>query len=581
MQFPLSVFPNVITSTIEAAVSLRRIEGYLSSQELDPKAVTREDYRNDPNWSPEVPLVDIENGSFKWAESDRSPVLKNINLRVKKGEVTAVVGRVGSGKSSLVSALLGDMVKTEGKVTLRGSVAYVPQQPWVMNASLRDNIVFGHRWDPEFYDRVLEACSLKADIQILSAGDQTEIGERGINLSGGQKARVSLARAIYARADIYLLDDPLSAVDAHVGKHIFEHVIGPHGILKNKTRILVTHGIAFLHKVDNVIMLRNGEIILNGPYDELMSQRSELYALLTEYGNQRNTGGNNASDNETDVTLEGYDDTQPTAPGRCEEESTLNREEEYVRRERLSSTSSGTSIATLRRASMASLGKHTKKVHTGKERLMTIEEAAKGSVDWSVYKQYAKSCSVFGVIMVLGFQVLAQISQVGANVWLKHWTSQGDSGSYSVWVYLAIYATIGWSGAIFTVCQTLSLWVLCAIRSARVLHSEMLNTVVRSPMSFFDTTPLGRILNRFSKDQHTVDEVLPRTFQAYFRVLFSVAATVCIIAFSTPFFLLLVIPLGIHFSLLLHVSFFLRWLTSSITRFRVHLHPTILSRNFP
>ncbi|KAI8058986.1 metal resistance protein YCF1, partial [Gongronella butleri] len=214
LQFPLAVFPNVITSTIEASVSLFRIEGYLSSEELDPHAVKREDYRNIQDWTLNTPLLEINNGSFKWSKTDRSPVLANIDLAVKKGELTAIVGRVGSGKSSMISALLGETVKTAGKVTLRGSIAYVPQQPWVMNATVRENIVFGHRFDPDFYEKVLEACSLKSDILILSAGDQTEIGERGINLSGGQKARVALARAIYARADIYLLDDVLSAVDA-------------------------------------------------------------------------------------------------------------------------------------------------------------------------------------------------------------------------------------------------------------------------------------------------------------------------------------------------------------------------------
>ncbi|CDH53089.1 multidrug resistance-associated protein 1 [Lichtheimia corymbifera JMRC:FSU:9682] len=545
LQFPLSVFPNVITSMIEASVSLYRIEGYLCSEELDPNAVTRVDYRTLRNWSPKVPLVEIDNGTFKWSDNDREPVLDDINLEVKKGEVTAVVGRVGSGKSSLISSLLGDMVKQTGNVTLRGSVAYVPQQPWVMNATLRDNIVFGHRWDPEFYDRVLEACSLKSDIAILSAGDQTEIGERGINLSGGQKARVSLARAIYARADIYLLDDPLSAVDAHVGKHIFEHVIGPDGLLRNKARVLVTHGIAYLHKVDNVVMLREGKVILNGPFDELMNQRSELYALITEFSNQRSASN---SDDDTEETFDALaEESLATPAGQCEEEATLNREQEYARRERLSSTSSELSVKTLRRASMASLSKQARKVQSdGKDRLMTIEETAKGSVSNQVYKEYMKSCSFAGVVMVLGFQILAQAAQVGTNVWLKHWSSnnQRDQANNNVWLYLGIYAAIGWSSAIFTVGQTLALWVLCAIRSARILHSNMLNTVIHSPMSFFDTTPLGRILNRFSKDQHTVDEVLPRAFQSYFRVLFSVIATICVIAFSTPFFLTVIIPLG-------------------------------------
>ncbi|KAI7874015.1 hypothetical protein K492DRAFT_241064 [Lichtheimia hyalospora FSU 10163] len=400
-----------------------------------------------------------------------------------------------------------------------------------MNATLRDNIVFGHRWDPEFYDRVLEACSLKSDIAILSAGDQTEIGERGINLSGGQKARVSLARAIYARADIYLLDDPLSAVDAHVGKHIFEHVIGPNGILKNKARILVTHGIAFLHKVDNVVMLREGKIILNGPFDELMNQRSEFYALITEFSNQPSSVSN--SDNETDETIE---------------ETILDQELQNThRREHLNSISSDMSIETLRRASLAPLSNQPRKTQSdGKDRLTTTEESAKGGVSKQVYKEYIKACSATGVVMVIGFQMLTQAAQVGTNVWLEQWSSnnQREQSNHNVWFYLGVYAAIGWSGMIFSVVQSLILWIRCAIRSARTLHNNMLNGVIHSPMSFFDTTPLGRILNRFSQDQYTVDATLPRVFQAYIRIIFSVAATICVIAVTTPLFLTTIIPLG-------------------------------------
>ncbi|KAI8975515.1 multi drug resistance-associated protein MRP [Mycotypha africana] len=551
LQFPLTVFPNVITSTIEASVSLYRIEDYLSSQELDPTAVTRINFRSDPNYNEDTPLVAINDGQFKWAEEDPAPVLSGINLEIRKGQLTAVVGRVGAGKSSLISALLGDTVKVGGDVILRGSVAYVPQQPWVMNATLRDNIVFGHRWDADFYDRVLEACSLKSDIAILSAGDQTEIGERGINLSGGQKARVSLARAIYARADVYLMDDPLSAVDAHVGRHIFDHVIGPDGILKSKARLLVTHGISYLPRVDEVVMLRDGQIALSGSYADLMGQKSELYALISDFGNQQNK----SSDNEDEVSNEGrvdveneepYDNTDAASIGMVprEEDAPLNRQ-----RKRLNSETSVTSVKTLRRASLASLSKkgNSVKKDTAGDRLITVEESAKGSVTWDVYKQYAKSCSVYGVFTVIALLMLAQMASVGTNLWLKYWSNQNQNkgANHNVWFYLGIYALIGWSSTLFAMVQTLVLWVYCAIRSARVLHTEMLETIVRSPMSFFDTTPLGRILNRFSKDQHTVDEVLPRTFNGYFRVLFSVIATVCIIAFSTPLFMILVIPLGI------------------------------------
>ncbi|RCI02867.1 hypothetical protein CU098_008807, partial [Rhizopus stolonifer] len=544
LQFPMAIFPNVITSLIEASVSLNRIEEYLSSKEIDSSAIVREDFRKMSDWNHTIPLVQVENASFKWNENDSKIDLADINLTVTKGTLTAVVGRVGSGKSTLISALLGDNTKISGQVTMRGSIAYVPQQPWIMNATVRHNIIFGLRWDPEFYDRVLEACSLKTDLKILSHGDMTEIGERGINLSGGQKARVSMARALYARADIYLLDDPLSAVDAHVGKHLFEHVLGPNGLLKNKSRILVTHAITYLSKVNQVVMLCNGRIGSQGTYDTLMAQEDgELFKLVSEFGNQ-SSKDDDTSMNEESLETTTEDHSTTAILGHSEEESSINQE--IVRRQSLDcrlSLQSVLSSTSLRRASVASF----KNPRTAEEgQLMTVEETAKGKVSWQVYKQYALACSVMGVIAVVGFQLSAQAAQVGANIWLKNWSSANmEKGTNDrVWLYLGIYALIGWSATIFAFLQTMVMWVFCGIRSATYLHSHMLESVVRSPMSFFDTTPLGRILNRFSKDQHTIDEVLPRNFNMYLRVLSQVIATITIITFSTPFFLILVIPLS-------------------------------------
>ncbi|KAJ2685747.1 hypothetical protein GGH99_003673, partial [Coemansia sp. RSA 1285] len=205
-------------------------------------------------------FVKVKNGTFGWLSSDE-PSLTDINIECKRDELVAVVGRVGSGKSSLVSAVLGDMVKSEGSVTVQGAIAYVPQQAWIMNATLRDNILFGHRLDQEFYDKVIDACALRPDLGILPSGDMTEIGEKGINLSGGQRARVSLARAVYARADVYILDDPLAAVDANVGKHLYSRVIGPNGLLKSRARILVTNAVQYLNTANSIYMLENGRIV--------------------------------------------------------------------------------------------------------------------------------------------------------------------------------------------------------------------------------------------------------------------------------------------------------------------------------
>lgn len=197
--------------------------------------------------------------------------------------MTAVVGTVGSGKSSLISAFLGEMDKASGKVNTYGSVAYVSQQAWIQNATLKDNILFGQPLNTELYEKVIEACALKPDLEILPGGDMTEIGEKGINLSGGQKQRVSLARAVYANADIYFLDDPLSAVDSHVGKHIFDKVIGPKGILKNKTKLLVTHGITYLPQTEQIVVIKDGEVSECGTYRELLDRKGAFAEFLLQH----------------------------------------------------------------------------------------------------------------------------------------------------------------------------------------------------------------------------------------------------------------------------------------------------------
>jgi ABC-type multidrug transport system fused ATPase/permease subunit len=270
MRIPLALFPMTLREVIKTYVSMQRIMIFLNAEELDLNCVTEGTMDSDN-------AVEMENASLTWEDED-NPTLKHINVKIPKGSLTAIVGTVGTGKSSVLSALLGEMEKVEGKVSRQGSMAYVAQQAWIQNLSLRDNIVFGR------YKQVIEACSLKADLQFLMHGDATEIGENGINLSGGQKQRVNLARAVYSNSDIYLLDDPLSAVDAHVGKDIFDNVISNDSgsLLANKTRVWVTNNLSYLPYVDHIIVLESGEICEQGHFKDLIRQKSTLARLLQD-----------------------------------------------------------------------------------------------------------------------------------------------------------------------------------------------------------------------------------------------------------------------------------------------------------
>ncbi len=317
LRLPMVILPYMVIGLVQCKVSLDRLNSFMNNEELDPTAVKRGDVDDSDE------AVAISGGQFKWDLAEETNTLKvssrsctvvvfqtplnvvqyddafnvksaillfffffslqDIDIEVKRNSLTAIVGSVGSGKSSLVSAILGEMERVGGSVRVNGKVAYVPQQAWMLNATLENNILFSKEKDEGRYHKVIESCSLRSDLDILPGGDQTEIGEKGINLSGGQKQRISLARAVYSDRDVYLLDDPLSAVDSHVGKHIFENVIGDGGMLTGKTRLLVTHAVTYLPKTDHIIVLKNGAISEQGTFKELLAKGGEFAEFLLEH----------------------------------------------------------------------------------------------------------------------------------------------------------------------------------------------------------------------------------------------------------------------------------------------------------
>ncbi|VTJ83520.1 Hypothetical predicted protein [Marmota monax] len=277
LRIPLFDLPTVISAVVQTRISLCRLEDFLNSEELSLRNIET-NYIGDH-------AIGFTNASFSWDKTG-IPVLKDLNMKIPEGALVAIVGHVGSGKSSVLSAILGEMQKLTGVVQRKGSVAYVSQQAWIQNCILQENILFGSIMQKQFYERILEACALLPDLEQLPNGDQTEIGERGVNISGGQKQRVSLARAVYSGADIYLLDDPLSAVDVHVGKQLFEKVIGSSGLLKNKTRILVTHNLTLLPHVDFIVVMESGRVAQMGTYEELLSKTQNIHNLLQVFSGQ-------------------------------------------------------------------------------------------------------------------------------------------------------------------------------------------------------------------------------------------------------------------------------------------------------
>nr|XP_020828093.1 multidrug resistance-associated protein 6 isoform X6 [Phascolarctos cinereus] len=265
--------PFSINTIFQAWISLGRLAAFLQLEEVKPRAINKSPIGEE--------CISVQDGTFAWSQ-ESSPCLQRINLAVPRGSLVAVIGSVGSGKSSLLSALLGELSKLEGYVNIKGSVAYVPQEAWIQNASVKENVCFGQSLDIPWLDRVLEACALHRDLASFPAGIHTEIGEQGINLSGGQKQRLSLARAVYKKASVYLLDDPLAALDVHVGQHIFDRVIGPGGLLQGMTRILVTHAVHILPQVDHIIVMANGAVAESGSYQELLQRNGPFADFLSQ-----------------------------------------------------------------------------------------------------------------------------------------------------------------------------------------------------------------------------------------------------------------------------------------------------------
>ncbi|SCU86268.1 LANO_0C07338g1_1 [Lachancea nothofagi CBS 11611] len=553
LSFPLAIIPTAITSFIEASVSVTRLHSFLTNEELQRDSIHR---KAKITTNGEVAINIGADATFLWQRKPEYKVaLKNINFKAKKGELTCIVGKVGSGKSALIQAMLGDLFRVKGFATVHGSVAYVSQVPWIMNGTVKENITFGHKYNAEFYTKTIKACALSVDLATLPEGDQTMVGEKGISLSGGQKARLSLARAVYARADTYLLDDPLAAVDEHVAKHLIEHVLGSQGLLSTKVKVLATNKISVLSIADSITLLENGEIVQHGTYEEVTSDKSSpLSKIITNYGKKQ--------------VKSKKDDTAETP---TPESSTIV--DDSIDLQKIDDKLIEDDALTLRRASDATL----RSIGFGDEEPSTREHREQGKVKWDIYLEYAKACNPRHVMIFMGFAVLSMFLSVIGNVWLKHWseinTQYGSNPHVSK--YLGIYFLLGVGSALSTLVQTVILWVYCTIHGSRYLHDAMATAVLKAPMSFFETTPIGRILNRFSNDIYKVDELLGRTFAQFFVNAIKVSFTIVVICYTTWQFLFIIAPLSILY--IYYQQYYLRTSRElrrldSVTRSPIYAH---------
>ncbi|XP_077229019.1 putative ABC transporter C family member 15 isoform X2 [Tasmannia lanceolata] len=462
LQEPIYNLPELISMMIQTKVSIDRIQDFIKKDEQKKPVCNYIPKESDV-------AIEIEIGEYAWESSSNlnKPTIKiDEKIKIMKGEKIAVCGSVGSGKSSLLCSIIGEIPRIcGGGVKVFGSKAYVPQSAWIQTGSVRENVLFGKKLERNFYEEVLEACALNRDIEIWGDGDLSVVGERGMNLSGGQKQRIQIARAIYSDSDVYLLDDPFSAVDAHTGAHLYKECLMR--LLADKTVIYITHQLEFLDASDLVLVMRDGKIIQSGKYEDLITDTNgELVRQMAAH----NQSLRQVTPHQDDNSL------------KCE---CHKIEESELKEEKSNNHNSNSKLS---------------------ERIQE-EERESGRVKWSVYSIFITSAYKGALVpVILICQVLFQVLQMGSNYWIA-WATEKE-GRASREKLIGVFALLSVGSSVFILGRAVLLATI-ALETAQRLFLRMLTCIFRSPISFFDSTPSSRILNRSSTDQSTVDTDIP------------------------------------------------------------------------
>ncbi|XP_020629411.1 multidrug resistance-associated protein 4-like isoform X2 [Orbicella faveolata] len=531
-------FPPAIQKLNEATITVKRIQAFMELEELNFEKICQKSNKSGN------PGVVVKGVTSTWhQESNDKATLQDVSFEVGKGDLCMVVGPVGSGKSSLLMTMMGELRIIEGNLFIKGSIGYVPQQAWVFSGSVKQNIVFGQAFEEDRYDKVMSACCLEQDVELLPEGDLTLVGEKGVTLSGGQKARLCLARAVYYKADIYILDDPLSAVDVRVGRKLFDACIN--GIIQECPRILVTHQLQYLRNATEILYLEEGKIRSRGSYTDLASEGIDLVSLLS---------ASNDDDDDNDSAID--DDSEPVQP--------IKMQNVVLRR------GNGTKgVKAINRWSTASsidieadfevmANKATEKPQ------VESEERPRGNIPYTLYLRYFRAGgNCVALLLLLVLCVCAQGAFTLSDWWLSQWSnSQGQDMFLFTFVqaamvesvshtsveeiYMIIYGGLVAGTLVLSFIRVL-LFFHVTVKASEKLHSHMFDAVIRAPIYFFDTNPIGRVLNRFSSDTAYMDSLIPETFFDFLQLGLLVVAVVVVNVMVMPFILVGLVPLTLVF----------------------------------